>query len=296
MRRRKLLTSAGVLLVLSVIGVPEASAQVARPTECQGNVGYSCAREVVLKHTGEECIVYLDPRWPRCVEPATGPDAPFPEPPPLPSAPPMPPSCWHDTDYKCAREYILDIVGGDCIVNLDPRWPRCHEPRELGEPPLPSSTNLCLSPVTCVSPFDNLGTPNVPASATSPGGATTLLSRPPELNCDRRDYITTLKSLSVARTDAPPVVNETPLAAIVRYLPRPTLPPGLSAADWVVHQRSATAEHAYYVTRDATKARILGVIGLERRNGSWEVYYLTACGEYLYPGSLVVDSLNGGEG
>lgn len=275
------------------VAADSADAQLAPPVECEGNVGYTCARAVILKHTGEPCLVNLDPRWPRCVEPASAPDVAFPQSPALPSAPPMPAACWYKTNYACARSYILDLVGGECLVSLD-RAPRCVEPATLGEPPLPALAYLCLSPVTCTSPFDDLGVPRVPPPSTSPGGATTLVSRPPSLQCDPRDYITTLRSLAVARTDPPPLVNETPVAAIIRYLPRPSLPPGLSAADWALHETSASPDRVYYVTRDATKTRILGVIGVARANGSWEVYHLAACGEYLYPGSLVVDSAIGG--
>jgi hypothetical protein len=293
MRRGRALLVSLAVAGASLSLAPEAGAQVAPPPECAGEVGYPCARALILKYLGgADCIVDVGPDHPVCAEPVTGPSVKVPKAPVVNLAPPLPPECWERTDYACARAYVLEIVGGECLVDVGPEHPVCVEPQDVDVPKLtlPPASAACLNPLTCVPPFDNLGIPRVPAPVAQAGGATRPYYRPPPLNCDPRDYITHLRSLYLASDDIPAIVNATPADAVRGYLLSPALPPGPAGADWALHQPSAKPDQVYFVTRSPlNQSRILGVMGIERINTSWEVYFLTACGEYLYPGSLIVD-------
>lgn len=188
------------------------------------------------------------------------------------------------------RPFRCAVVASLVMATLASASAQAHvapPPSEVPMATLASAVAACLNPVTCVPPFDNLGIPSVPPPAAPPGGATTPDHHPPSLTCDRRDYVTNMRSTYLATDEIPAIVDATPAEAVARYVLRPSLPPGLDAADWALHQSTARPTQAYLVTRaPSDAARILGVIGLERVNTSWRAYFLSACGEYLYPGSL----------
>lgn len=159
----------------------------------------------------------------------------------------------------------------------------------LSAPQIPGP---CLNPVTCVPPYDNVGTPD-PAGYDDNGPDGTTQTFRNTLQCYDRDMITTLKSTYTNVPDSVPV--ETAQAAVAKYLSRATLPTGLSATDWsqVNLQRTDLTlfrtQSSGLEGPDFGRQRLLGEMLLSRVNRSWRVLTFSACGEYLYPGSVTID-------
>jgi hypothetical protein len=143
---------------------------------------------------------------------------------------------------------------------------------------------LCLNPITCVPPHDNVGTPEPLGNDVEmkeervPGPVVSA-------DCRTGDRMLAVVADHLAGVRAA-IVNETPEQAVGRFLLLPTLPPGLSSSSWTAYG-PATADRATYVTRRAAAPQdILGVMRLERLDGSWMVTMFEACSEYLYPVDL----------
>lgn len=148
------------------------------------------------------------------------------------------------------------------------------------------NATLCLNPVTCVAPHDAVGTTEPLGS--DRGIASDSAHRVVKPDCDYRDRLMAIRSSYLGNTGTR-IANATPAQAIARYFTRRTLPAGLVSADWAELDGTLLYDSVTYVTRRANAPSvILGVISLQRYYASWRVNWMMACGEYLYPGSLIV--------
>lgn len=150
-------------------------------------------------------------------------------------------------------------------------------------------TELCFSPVTCVPPHDNIGTPEPLGTDTNlPSDIPTLPVG--GLACPLDDLISNIRADYAIGGLADRIKNATPQEAIAQYFRSSTLPAGLLAADWEVVNVTSLSANASVLERLSAqdRPRILGRMGIERFSNSWHVVWMRACGEYLYPGSTTL--------
>lgn len=160
-------------------------------------------------------------------------------------------------------------------------------PGGIGPSCAPELADVFCRTQFCLPEFDNNRPPGpLGNDSGTVGGREPALA--PALHCQSQDYITNLRSLYVVTPSTVPG-NPTPEIAVEKYLGRPTLPPGLQASDWV-RLASSVTNQVYFVTLSPSdRSRTLGVMSVALDSDSWFVSHLSACGEYLYPGSLLIN-------
>lgn len=162
-------------------------------------------------------------------------------------------------------------------------------PRDLPPVPTPTSIledNYCRTQF-CLPEFQGYGLPTEPLGNDNGqigGRAAPVRAR---LDCDISDYITNVRA-DVSPNEAT-VGPLSPQAAIAEFLTSPLLPTGLVATSWKAEGLELPAGHYWSTYALPTKSgvRRLGVMRLEASRGFWSVSFMRACGEYLYPGSIV---------